>query len=225
MAFPPPHTWAKLVSLAAAALMLGCAQDEPPQVPNCYVPLGNSPSRGPRDAWVTVVEFGDFQCPYCGQVEPAIKQVDLERPSQVRWVWKHFPLSFHERAIPDATAAECAGIQNHFWEMHDLLFAHQGAQSDTDLAAYAQQLELDAAVWESCLSSAGPLERISADESDAARARVDGTPTFFVNGVAVVGAVPASDIIAAVDSAEAAAMASGTSAQEFYASREGQGCQ
>ena len=175
---------------------------------------------------MTVVEFGDFECPYCGAAEPTVHEVDSERPGAVRWVWKNLPLtSIHPRALPDAVAAECAYDQNHFWEMHDLLFQNQGAQSDSDLVNYAQQIGLDIPTWQSCLNSDPPMQRISADEDMASRARVDGTPTFFINGVAVVGAVPLDQLLAAVDAAQTSASASGLDAGSYYSLREGQGCQ
>jgi len=221
--------WSRVVEclgIAVAVSAAACAQQEERiELPSCYVPVRESPTRGPSSAWVTIVEFGDFECPYCGQVEATIQSVDAARPSKVRWVWKQFPLSFHPRAVPDAIAAECAYAQGRFWEMHDLLFAHQDAQSDSDVAAYAQQIGLDAATWQLCLNSAPPQQRILTDENDATSASVQGTPTFFINGVALVGAAPESDFISAIDSAEQTAMQSGLSAQDYYASHEGQGCQ
>jgi len=154
-----------------------------------------------------------------------VKEVDVERPGMVRWVWKNLPItSIHLRALPDAIAAECANEQNHFWEMHDLLYQYQGAQSDTDLANYAQQIGLDMIAWQSCLNSDPPRQRILADENMAARARVDATPTFFINGVAVVGAAPLDELLGAVDAANNAASSSGIDAGDYYSTREGKGC-
>lgn len=211
--------------VAATGLIAACAQEEQTELPSCYVPIAGSPTRGPSDAWVTVVEFGDFECPYCGQAEATIAQIDSERPGIVRWVWKEYPLSaIHPRAMPDAIAAECAYAQNLFWPMHDLLFSHQAAQNDTDLAAYAQQIGADTAAWQACLSSDLPKQRIFADQTDASNARISGTPTFFVNGVAVVGAAPLGDLLSTVDAAQQAAQHSGIAAAQFYSVHEGQGC-
>jgi protein-disulfide isomerase len=214
------------IVLAVSGLLLSTAcTQENPTLPSCVVPIGDSPTRGPADAWVTAVEFADFQCPYCGQAESTIHQVDAQRPGVVRWVWKNLPItSIHPRALPAAIAAECAFEQNRFWEMHDLLFQHQDAQSDADLANYAQQIGLDMTTWQACLSSAPPQQRISADEDAAAQARVDATPTFFFNGIAVVGAVPLEDMLGSVDAAQRAAQSSGQDAGIFYSLREGQGC-
>jgi protein-disulfide isomerase len=175
---------------------------------------------------VTGVEFGDFECPYCGAAEATVSEVDSERPGIVRWVWKNFPLtSIHPRALPDAIAAECAYDQNHFWEMHDLLFANQGAQSDADLLNYAQQIGLDIPTWQACLSTEAPAQRISADETLATSARVNATPTFFFNGLAIVGAQPLETFLSIVDAAKQAALASSVDAGDYYSSIEGQGCQ
>ena len=103
------------LSLLSLAALPACSSIVQPTSQNCVVPVGDSPTRGPADAWVTGVEFGDFECPYCGEAEVTVKQVDAERPGIVRWVWKNLPLtSIHPRAMPDAIAAECAYDQNHF---------------------------------------------------------------------------------------------------------------
>jgi len=217
--------WVRLLILASSALSAGCAEKEDPDLPPCYVPIAGSPTRGPNDAWVTIVEFGDFECSFCGKAESTITQVDSERPGIVRWVWKELPLrAIHPRAVPDATAAECAYSQGLFWEMHDLLFANQAAQSDSDLVAYAQQIGADMPAWQACLSSDVPKQRIAADETDASNARVSGTPTFFVNSVAVVGAAPLDELLSTIDAAQQSAKASGIAAADFYSLHEGQDC-
>ena len=215
-----------ILILALGFGVAACTDQVPPTLPDCVVPVGDSPTRGPADAWVTAVEFGDFECPFCGKAEPTINEVDAERPGVVRWVWKNLPLtSIHARALPDAVAAECAYDQNRFWEMHDLLFRNQDAQSDSDLVNYAQQIGLDMTTWQACLNSDPPRQRISADEDIARRARVDATPTFFINGVAVVGAAPLDELLAAVDAAQKSASDSGLDAGSYYSMRESQGCQ
>ena len=213
------------VTLAAVgSLCLACSSSTSSvELPACVVPLGASPTRGPADAWVTIVEFGDFQCPYCGAAEPTIRQVDAARPG-LRWVWKNLPLSFHDRALPTAIAAMCADAQGHFWEMHDLLYANQDAQSDTDLASYAAQIGLDVPQWQACLTTAGPVNQINADLATADNARVDGTPTFFVNGLSLVGSQPLDAFLTVIDQAQSSAQMSGTTQSEYYAAREGQGC-
>lgn len=104
------------------------------------VPVDGAPVRGPADAYVTLVEFSDFQCPYCRNAEPTIEAVLAAHPNDVRLVYKEFPLSFHENALPAALAADCAGQQDQFWPMHDLLM--KGALDDGALVGYANQLGL-----------------------------------------------------------------------------------
>jgi protein-disulfide isomerase len=135
------------------------------------------------------------------------------------------PLSFHDRALPTAIAAICADAQGHFWEMHDLLYANQDAQSDTDLASYAAQIGLDVLQWQACLSTAGPMNQIDADLQAADSAGVNGTPTFFVNGLSLVGSQPLGNFLTVIDQALVTAQSSGSTQSDYYATREGQGCQ
>jgi protein-disulfide isomerase len=105
------------------------------------VPVGGAPVRGPADAWVTLVEFSDFECPYCRAAEAQVEQVLANHPAAVRLVYKQFPLTdLHDRALPAALAADCAGQQDKFWEMHDLLM--KGDLSDDALVGYARELGL-----------------------------------------------------------------------------------
>jgi protein-disulfide isomerase len=173
---------------------------------------------------VTAVEFGDFQCPYCGEVTPTLREVDVERPGAVRWVFKHLPLPMHARAMPAAIAAECAHEQGYFWEMYDVLYAHQNALGDADLAGYATSIGLDMASYQTCLASDPPRARMAADLDAANRAKVSATPTFFFNGSPLVGALPLADFLAAVDHARQSAESSGLAPADYYASLGQQGC-
>src|SRR5512142_922790 len=113
---PAKLTAKRILALAVVgALGSACSSSKQQDLPMCVVPVGDSPTRGPADAWVTLVEFGDYQCPYCGASEPTIRQVDAQR-SGLRWVWKDFPLPQHSRALPTAIAAQCAYTQGQFWE-------------------------------------------------------------------------------------------------------------
>jgi protein-disulfide isomerase len=135
------------------------------------------------------------------------------------------PLSFHNRALPTAIAAMCADAQGQFWEMHDLLYANQRAQSDADLANYAAQIGLDVTQWQACLTTAGPVNQIDADLRAADSARVDGTPAFFINGLSLVGSQPLGDFLTVIDQAQSSAQTSGSVQSDYYATHEGQGCQ
>jgi protein-disulfide isomerase len=147
------------------------------------LPVGNSPVRGPQDAPVTIVEFSDYQCPFCARSEPLIRDVLKEYPDKVRFVYKQFPLvSIHANAMGAAQAAVAAGMQGKFWEMHDLLFANQRALQADKLKDYAQQLGLDVAKFEADMSSNEAKAIIRDDMALSQKIGVRGTPTIFVNG-------------------------------------------
>jgi len=158
--------------------------------------------RGPEDAAVTVVEYGDFQCPYCGRAEPAVRA--LLGDADVRFVWRHLPLTdVHPEAELAAQAAEAAGAQGKFWEMHDLLLAHQDHLRKPDLLAYAEQLGLDLPRFQKELYSHTHLARVGHDVESADISGVSGTPTFFVDGRRQYGAFDAASLTAAVAAARA----------------------
>jgi Na+/H+ antiporter NhaA len=139
--------------------------------------------RGPDDAPVTLVEYADFECPYCGQTEPILRDLVAEFGDQLRYVFRHLPLTeVHEHAQLAAEAAEAAGAQGKFWEMHDLLFAHQDALDVRDLKAYADELGLDMERFSKELRTRKYAARIANDVAEADETGVTGTPTFFVNG-------------------------------------------
>ena len=141
---------------------------------------------GPEHAPVTVVEYGDFQCPTCKQAAPAVKLL-LERfPERVRFVYRHYPLeSLHPNARRAAEAAECAGEQGRFWPMHDLLFAHQDHLQEKHLRQYAEQLGLDMARFEAEMRDEVYLQRIREHIDGGQRSHLRSTPGFFVNGTIV----------------------------------------
>jgi Na+/H+ antiporter NhaA len=139
--------------------------------------------RGPEDAQVTLVEYGDFECPYCGQAEGAIRELLASFGDEVRYVWRHLPLNdVHPNAQVAAEASEAAGAQGSFWEMHDILLGHQGKLKLSDLAGYAEQLGLDVDRMTEELRRREYAPRVSEDVTSADESGVSGTPTFFVNG-------------------------------------------
>jgi Na+/H+ antiporter NhaA len=158
--------------------------------------------RGPQDASVTVVEYGDFQCPYCGQAEPAVR--DLITDTDLRYVWRHLPLTdVHPQAQLAAEAAEAAAAQGKFWEMHDLLLAHQDKLKIMDLLRYADQLGLDTNRFHEELMDHTHLDRVSQDVEWADLSGVSGTPTFFINGRRHYGAYDIATLKQAVKIARA----------------------
>jgi Na+/H+ antiporter NhaA len=164
--------------------------------------------RGPEDAPITVVEYGDFECPYCGQAEPVIREL-LAGHGDVRYVWRHLPLSdVHAHAQLAAQAAEAAAEQGAFWEMHDLLFQHQDALQPRDLVRYAGELGLDVERFRDDLRRETGAARVTEDVDSADLSGVSGTPTFFINGRRHYGAYDIATLSAAVATARKRAAAS-----------------
>jgi protein-disulfide isomerase len=138
---------------------------------------------GPEDALVTLVEYGDYECPYCGMAYPIVKRAQRELGSKLRFVFRNFPLAeSHPHARLAAQAAEAAGAQGKFWEMHDMLFEHQDALEAQDLIGYAKSLGLDTAQFARDLETGKYEKRVRDDFRNGVRSGVNGTPTFFVNG-------------------------------------------
>ena len=155
--------------------------------------------RGPADGRVTLVEYGDFECPYCGRAEPVIRELARDFGHDLRFVFRHLPLDdVHEHAEPAAEAAEAAGAQGRFWDMHDLLYAHQDALTEADLLEDARQLGLDLDRFTDDLSSRRYALRVARDVDSADASGVAGTPTFFVNGRRHYGAYDLDSLAAAV---------------------------
>jgi Na+:H+ antiporter, NhaA family len=157
--------------------------------------------RGAADAPVTLVEYGDFQCPYCGEAYPVVKHL-LERfGDRLRFVFRHMPLAdLHPRAPAAARAAVAADAQGRFWEMHDRLFEHQLELGDRDLRGHAEAIGLDVERFERDLGNAPLQARVEADLRSGARSGVPSTPRFFVNGVIHLGSATEADLGEAIDS-------------------------
>jgi protein-disulfide isomerase len=140
--------------------------------------------RGPFNAPVTLLEYGDFECPYCGQAHAIVQAVEQEMGEQLRFAFRHFPLTnMHPHAEHAAEAAEAAGAQGKFWEMHDLLYENQDALDDRDIVNYAAELGLDVRRIVSDIVSGAHAGKIRQDFVSGVRSDVNGTPTFFINGM------------------------------------------
>ena len=159
------------------------------EAPKIEVELGDAPVRGNPDAPVTIVEFSDFECPFCRRSQATLKEVEEKYKGKLKMVFKDFPLSFHQRAMPAAQAARCAGEQDKYWEYHDMLFSGEGL-SDEDFKRYAKELSLDTDAFEACLASNKYRTEIAADMSQGQALGVSGTPAFFINGRFLSGAQP-----------------------------------
>jgi protein-disulfide isomerase len=158
------------------------------------------PALGPANAPVTLVEFSDFQCPFCQRVEPTLKRLRTTYGDKLRIVWKDFPLTqIHPQAFKAGEAGHCAGDQGKYWEYHDRLFANQQALQPADLKKHASDLGLDAAAFASCLDSSKYGERVRDGVSQGTALGVNSTPTIFINGRRLSGAQPYEVFVAAID--------------------------
>jgi len=157
---------------------------------------------GAEDAPVTLVEYGDYQCPYCGQAYPIVKELRRLLGSRVRFVFRNFPLrEVHPHAEAAAEAAEAAGAQGKFWEMHDALFENQSDLRGAALLSYAARLVADAPRWTHDLSSHAFRSRVQEDFESGVSSGVRGTPTFYVNGRRHDGPFDLDSLLAAVQEA------------------------
>ncbi len=214
-----------------AAVMEKAATAPPPQAPapqaapapaairKIDVP-SDAPVRGAKAAKVTIVVWSDFQCPFCSRVVPTLKQIEDTYAKDVRVVWRNQPLPFHENAKPAANAAMAAHEQGKFWQMHDKIFANQGALDRQSLERYGQEIGLDMGKFKSALDSNKFAAKIEADSAAGAAAGANGTPTFFINGREFVGAQPFEAFKAVIDEEIGKAnklIAAGTKVEDVYA--------
>lgn len=154
------------------------------------VDIGNSPAKGPATAKITIVEFSDFQCPFCSRGKATMDEVMKAYPNDVKLVFKHLPLPFHNEAKNAAKASMAAAKQGKFWEMHDALFENQAKLGAALYDELAKKIGLDVAKFKTDMTSKEIEDQIKADEDQAQKLAFQGTPGFVVNGVAVKGAYP-----------------------------------
>ena len=161
----------------------------------------DGPALGPEDAPVTIVEFSDFQCPYCRRAGPIVQRIAEKYPDEVRVVYRHLPLDkIHPRARATAEASLCADDQGRFWAYHDLVFANPGALTDDDLLRYAAEVGAEPEAFEACVKSRTHARRVSDDAAAAASIGVTGTPAFVVNGIVLFGLQSEEDLDALIQS-------------------------
>jgi len=148
------------------------------------VPVGeHDHAQGPANAPVTLVEYGDYECPHCGRAYPIVKRIQKRLGNRLRFVYRNLPLAeLHPNATAAAELAEAAATQGKFWEMHDMLFEHQRALDDSHLVGYAAELGLDSKTFEQELHAHTHKDRVRKDFMSAIRSGANGTPTFFING-------------------------------------------
>jgi protein-disulfide isomerase len=181
--------------------------------------IGDAHVRGPDTALVTIVEWADFQCPFCGRVQETLDEVERKYEGRVRFVFKHNPLPMHDRAMAAAIAAEAAGRQGKFWQMHDLLFSDRRALTDAQFLKFAKKLRLDRRRFKRDLADRELKTKIEAQQKQGATLGARGTPAFFVNGRFLSGAQPIEAFSALIDEELASAQArveNGTRTTDVY---------
>jgi protein-disulfide isomerase len=163
---------------------------------------GRDHIQGPAEAAVTLVEYGDYECPYCGAAYPIIKEVQERMGEGLRFVFRNFPITTsHPHAELAAEAAEAAAAQDRFWEMHDLLYENQQRLGEEDLHAYADQLGLEVEPFDQELAEHVHAERVHEDFMSGVRSGVNGTPTFYINGVRYDDSYELETLLAALERA------------------------
>ncbi len=165
------------------------------------VAAGDAPSFGPADAKVTVVEFSDFQCPYCSRAASVTTQVKEKYGTKVRFVFRQYPLSFHDNAQVAAEASLEAHKQGKFWEFHDKMFANQGALDRSSLEGYAKELKLDVTKFKGALDGKAHGAQVKSDLDLGNEVAVQGTPTMFINGKRVENPTDFGAVSEAIDAA------------------------
>ena len=192
-----------LLYLVITFILLATASDSRPSVQTSissanradeaelYLNSQDDPFFGQKDALVKIVEFGDFQCPYCRQSFPVVREILSKYQNDIYFVYRDFPvISIHQEALKAAEAAQCALEQEKFWPMHDKLFINQENLSLTDLKVYAMEIGLDTAKFNGCLDSGKYSAEVIQDYEDGIGLGVIGTPTFFINGYRISGSIP-----------------------------------
>jgi protein-disulfide isomerase len=171
----------------------------PPLLPPKVEVSAVGPSKGDAKAPITIVEFSDFECPFCGRAEPAVTQVLEVYKGKVRLVYRDYPLPFHAKAPKASEAALCAGDQGKYWEMHGHLFKNQQAIDVPQLKEHAKTLGLDTAAFAKCLDGGGKAKEVQASLKAGEEAGVNGTPAFFINGRLLSGAQPFEEFKKVID--------------------------
>ena len=156
--------------------------------------------QGKENSRITLVEYGDFQCPYCKEAYPIVKEIQKIKGDVLRFVFRNFPLSeIHSYALHAAYAAEAAGKQNKFWEMHDILFENQKNLKDSDLRLYSEKLSLDIDQFTKDMNSDEVAKKVETDIMGGIKSGVNGTPTFFINGIRFDGPSELDSLLEAID--------------------------
>ena len=170
-----------------------------PNLPRMDVSADDDPVRGNAEAKVTIIQFADFQCPYCGKANATVEQVLKDYDGKVKMVFRDFPLGFHASATPAAVAANCAGKQGKYWEVFDQIMPNQRELEEADLLKYAENAKVDINKWQECRKDPAEVAEVQKDQADGAALGVTGTPAFFINGIMMSGAQPYEQFKSIID--------------------------
>ncbi len=202
----PPYDLVKpqlMSMLNRQALLERLRKNEPVKImlepKRVAVNSSGNPSLGAKDAPITIVEFADFQCPYCKATESTVKQLRAKYGDKIRLVHMDFPLSFHAHALEAANGARCANDQGKFWQFRDSVYANQGKLTPADLKATAKTLGMDTTKFNACFDKSNHVDEIKKDQAEGERLGVDGTPAFFIDGRPLVGAQPINQFEQIID--------------------------
>ncbi len=165
-----------------------------PESPRVKIEIGNSPSKGAANAPIQIIEFADYQCPYCSATEPTVNKLLDKYKDKIRVVFKSYPLlQIHPQAMNAALAAQCANEQDKFWGMHDVLFENHAKLSDSVYLPFAKNLGLDIPKFQACFSSPVSKASVMADYEYGQTLGISATPAFYINGILLMGAQPYSE--------------------------------
>ena len=163
------------------------------------VSIDDDAIRGDENAKITIIEFSDYECPYCTKAEATMKKILKNYEGKVRWIYRDFPMSYHKDSQLAAEASEAAHTQGKYWEYHDLLYKNNDSLKKESLIKFAEELGLDMDKFKKDLESRKYKDEVEKDASDAVEAGVDGTPSFFINGRKIVGAQPYEEFARVID--------------------------
>lgn len=190
----------EVINKAVADGLIQVTGFQKPEMVRINVEVGDAPFLGPKDAPITIVEFADFQCPYCSMAVPTVQEVMKKYDGKVKLVFKNFPLSFHAQAMNAAVAADCAKAQGKYWEMHDKLFENHAKLDDALYGKLATAIGLDSGKFSACMKDPKIKSHVEAELAYGQSLGINGTPAFYINGVQLMaGAQPKEEFIKVID--------------------------
>lgn len=189
-----------MVAKAKAEGLIKVTSVQLPESPRLSIDIANEPSKGPKNAPITIVEFADFQCPYCYVAEATVKSILDKYKNKVKFVFRSYPLiQLHPQAVNASIAAECAKNQDKFWEMHDILFENHRNLTENAYDTFAKSLKLDVKKFQICFKNPAIKNKVMNDAAYGQSLGINATPAFYINGVLLMGAQPESEFVSIID--------------------------